>query len=84
MADLAPKNTRMLMEKWSRKMEMVAKVGVEDVHLKNTTVFDLQPVCAEYLKNGAKFGKTFFCKVVDHDETLTLVDRISKFVFFVK
>ena len=51
-------------------MKMVAKVGVEDVHLKNTTAFDLQPVCAEYLKNGAEFGKTFFCKVEDHDKTI--------------
>ena len=51
-------------------MKMVAKVGVEDVHLKNTTVFHLQHVCAENLKNGAEFGKTFFCKVVEHDKTV--------------
>ena len=56
-------------------MKMVAKVGVEDVHLKNTTIFDLQAVCAKNLKNGAEFEKTFFCKVVDHDETVNACEQ---------
>ena len=51
-------------------MKMVANVGVEDVHLKNTTIFDLQPVSTKYLKNGVEVGKIFFYKVVDHDETV--------------
>ena len=44
---LFKENARMLMEKWLSKMEMVAKVGVEDVHLKNTTVFDTNSLSAQ-------------------------------------